>query len=121
MKKQNSEKETKTLEEMISAEYRHYTKVFLEEESRRLPKHKPWDHTIELKEGAPKAIHARIFPMSQLEDKKLERFLDDALTKGYIVPFKSPMVSPVFFVKKKDGKLPFIQDYRKLNTVTIKN
>lgn len=32
-KKQNSEKETKTLEEMILAEYRRYTKVFSEEES----------------------------------------------------------------------------------------
>lgn len=41
--------------------------------------------------------------------------------KGYIVPSKSPMVSSVFFVKKKDGKLRFVQDYRKLNAVTIKN
>lgn len=59
--------------------------------------------------------------MSQLEDKELKRFLDNALTKGYIVLSKSPMVSPIFFVKKKDGKLRFIQDYRKLNAVTIKN
>lgn len=119
--KQNSEKEMKILKEMIPAKYRHYMKVFLEEESHRLPEHKPWDHTIELKEGAPEAIHARVFPMSQLEDEKLGRFLDDTLTKGYIVPSKSLMVSPVFFVKKKDRKLRFIQDYRKLNAVTIKN
>lgn len=39
--KQNSKKETKTLEEMIPAKYRCYTKVFLEEESHRLPEHKP--------------------------------------------------------------------------------
>lgn len=106
---------------MIPAEYRCYTKVFSEEESHRLPEHKPWDHTIELKEGAPEAIHAHVFPMSQSEDEELGRFLDDALAKGYIVPSKSPMVSPVFFIKKKDGKLRFIQDYRKLNAVTIKN
>lgn len=31
------------------------------------------------------------------------------------------MVSSVFFIKKKDKKLCFVQDYRKLNTVTIKN
>lgn len=43
------------------------------------------------------------------------------LAKGYIIPSKSPMVSPVFFVKKKDGKLHFVQDYRKFNTITIKN
>lgn len=106
---------------MIPAEYRRYTKVFSEEESHRLPEHKPWDHTIELKEGTSEAIHACIFPMSQPEDKELGRFLDDALAKGYIVPSKLLMVSPVFFVKKKDRKLHFMQDYRKLNAVTIKN
>ena len=31
------------------------------------------------------------------------------------------MVSPFFFVKKKDGKLRHIQDYWKLNEMTIKN
>ena len=31
------------------------------------------------------------------------------------------MASPVFFVTKKDGKLRLIQDYRKLNEITIKN
>ncbi|EEB96985.1 hypothetical protein MPER_03786, partial [Moniliophthora perniciosa FA553] len=30
-------------------------------------------------------------------------------------------VAPVFFVKKKDGKLRFVQDYRQFNTVTVKN
>lgn len=91
-KKQNSEKETKILEKMIPAEYRRYTKVFSEEESHRLPKHKPWDHTIELKEGTPEAIHACVFPMSQPKNEELGCFLDDALAKGYIVPSKSPMV-----------------------------
>ena len=31
------------------------------------------------------------------------------------------MASPFFFVKKKDGKLRPVQDYRKLNEMTIKN
>jgi len=31
------------------------------------------------------------------------------------------MASPFFFVKKKDGKLQPIQDYQKLNNMTIKN
>lgn len=55
------------------------------------------------------------------KDEELGRFLDDALVKGYIILSKSPMVSLVFFVKKKDGKLHFVQDYHKLNMVTIKN
>jgi hypothetical protein len=32
-----------------------------------------------------------------------------------------PLTAPVFFIKKKDGKLRFIQDYRALNTITRKN
>jgi len=31
------------------------------------------------------------------------------------------MATPVFFVKKKDGKLCLVQDYRALNTMTMKN
>ena len=31
------------------------------------------------------------------------------------------MVSPVFFIKKKDESLCLVQDYRKLNTMTMKN
>jgi len=31
------------------------------------------------------------------------------------------MASPVFFIKKKDGTLQLFQDYRALNTMTVKN
>ena len=44
------------------------------------------------------------------EQEELDRFLEN-LKKGYIVPSKSPMALPVFFIKKKDGKLRLIQDY----------
>ena len=52
---------------------------------------------------------------------ELDKFLEENLQKGYIVPSKSPLMSPVFFVKKKDGKLRMVQDYQKLNDITIKN
>ena len=55
------------------------------------------------------------------EQTELDRFLKDNLRKGYIVPSKSPIASLVFFIKKKDGQLRLIQDYRKLNEFTIKN
>ena len=31
------------------------------------------------------------------------------------------MASPVFFIKKKDGALQLVQDYRALNAMTVKN
>ena len=31
------------------------------------------------------------------------------------------MSSPVFFIKKKDGSFRLVQDYRALNTITVKN
>ena len=59
--------------------------------------------------------------MLQSEDEELGRFFEEALAKKYIVPSKSLIASPVFFVKKKDEHLHFVQDYRKFNEITIKN
>ena len=119
--KANESKAKRTFEEMVPEEYRKYTKVFSEVESQRLPEHQPWDHTIDLKEGAPETLKSKVYPMPINEQEALNQFLDENLAKGYIVPSKSPMASPVFFVKKKDGKLRLIQDYRKVNDITVKN
>ena len=43
------------------------------------------------------------------------------MEKGYISKSKSPYASPFFFIKKKDGKLCPVQDYRKFNEYTVKN
>jgi len=59
--------------------------------------------------------------MPVYEQKELDDFLEENLCKGYIIPSKSPMASPVSFIKKKDDKLRLIQDYQKLNESTIKN
>lgn len=114
-------KRNRTFAEIVPEEYWQYSKVFSEEESERLPEHKPWDHTIDLKSDAPETLRSKVYPMPVNEQEELERFLEENLRKGYIVPSKSPMASPVFFVKKKDGKLRLIQDYRKLNDITVKN
>jgi len=56
-----------------------------------------------------------------LEQAELDAFLEENLHTGRIWPFKSPIAAPVFFIKKKDGSLRLVQDYRMLNAVTIKN
>ena len=47
--------------------------------------------------------------------------MKDQLKKRYIKLLKSPQISPVFFVPKKGGKKRIVQDYRYLNSWTIKN
>jgi hypothetical protein len=59
--------------------------------------------------------------MSPAEQVELDKWLEENLAKGYLQPSKSPMASPVFFIKKKDGKLRLVQDYGWLNKITIKN
>ena len=114
-------KRKRTFEEIVPKEYRKYAKVFSESESERLPKHKPYNHAINLKPETPETIQLKVYPMPVNEQDELDHFLNDNLRKGYIRPSKSPIASPVFFVKKKDGRLRLVQDYRKLNDFTIKN
>ena len=52
---------------------------------------------------------------------ELNKFIKEHLRSGRICPSKSPIASPFFFVKKKDGSLCPVQDYRKLNDIMIKN
>jgi len=56
-----------------------------------------------------------------LEQEELDAFLEENLHTRRIRPSKSPIAAPVFFIKKKDGSLQLVQDYRALNAVTIKN
>ena len=92
--------------------------MFSEIASQCLPEHKPWDHAIDLTLDTPSILKSKVYPMLMNEQSELDRFLKD---KEYIVSFKSPIASPVFFIKKKDGKLQLIQDYRKLNSIIVKN
>ena len=111
----------KTFEEMVPTKYQDFTKVFSEEESQRLPEHQPWDHTIDLEPDAVKHWKIKSYPMSPAEQTELDKFLTEHIAKGYLVPSKLPMASPVFFIKKKDGKLRLVQDYHRLNKITVKN
>jgi hypothetical protein len=105
----------------IPKEYEVFAKVFSEEESQRFPPRRLCDHAIEFKLGAPNAINCKIYPMTQVEDKALDLFIDEQLEKGYIRPSKSQYASSFFFIKKKDGKLRPVQDYRKINAWTVHN
>jgi hypothetical protein len=59
--------------------------------------------------------------MTPIEQMEMDAFLEEALATGHIRQSRSPLRAPVFFIKKKDGKLHFVQDYQALNAITRKN
>ena len=62
----------------------------------------------------------KIYLLNPQEVDVCREFIEENLKTGQIQPSKSPQASPFFFVKKKDGKLCPVQDYRYLNAHTIK-
>ena len=82
---------------------------------------KPYDHVIEFEKGAILPKPAKIYPLSVSERNSLDLWIDEELRKGYIQPSTSLIAAPFFFVKKHDGSLRLVMDYRALNGITIKN
>ncbi len=105
----------------VPKEYQQFAKIFSEQESKRFPPKRAWDHAIKFKPDAPDAVDCKVYPMNRIEDDAVQKFLHDELEKGYICESKSPYASSFFFVRKKDGKLRPVQDYRKINALTIRN
>ena len=108
-------------EPFIPPDYvRGFKSVFAKEDFDVLPEHRQWDHAIKLIPGLePKS--SKVYPLSPVEQKELDSFLEENLRTGQICPSKSPMAAPVFFIKKKDGSLRLVQDYQALNSMTVKN
>jgi len=99
---------------------RGFESVFAKEDLDVLPEHRQWDHAIELILGLEHKL-SKVYPLSLVEQKELDSFLEENLHTGRIHPSKSPMAAPVFFIKKKDGSLWLVQDYRALNSMIVKN
>jgi hypothetical protein len=74
-------------------------------------------HEIEIEEGT-KPIKQQYYKTGPDEDKFIKEEIGRLLENGIIRRSKSAWASPVVLVKKKDGKIRFCVDYRKLNSVT---
>jgi hypothetical protein len=99
----------------IPNQYCAFSRVFSEEASHEFPLSRPWDHAIELKPGAPAALPGKLIPLSQAEQEELQKFVKEHMARGTIRPSKSPYKARFFYIKKKDGKLRPVQDYRPVN------
>ena len=51
----------------------------------------------------------------------MNQWLDEQLKMGLIKKSKLRYVAPCFYIPKKNRSLQLVQDYRKLNQVTIKD
>ena len=111
----------KTNPEDLPKYIRPFTHLFNKKKFKKLPERCEWDHEINLTEEAPRELNAKAYAMTLKEEEALNQWLDEQLKAGLIVESKSRYVASCFYIPKKDGLLQLVQDYRKLNQVTIKD
>jgi len=76
-------KETLAAATPLLAYVTEFQSVFAKEDFDILPEHRKWDHTIELIPGTePKS--SKVYPLSPLEQEKLDAFLEENLHTGRI-------------------------------------
>ena len=110
--------EEKAWNQIIPPQDHRWRKVFSETEARCLPKHQPWDISINLIGGDNHTLDCKVHPLTSTEKPKLDEHILNMLEKGFIHPSKSKICSPLFFTGKKDGKGCPVINYRRLNSIT---
>jgi len=98
-----------------------FTYLFNKKKFKKLSERREWDHEINLTDEALKELNAKAYAMILKEEEALNQWLDKQLKAGLIVESKSRYAAPCFYIPKKDSSLWLVQDYRKLNQVTIKD
>jgi len=111
----------KTNPEDLLKYIRPFTHLFNKKKFEKILERHEWDHKINLTEEAPKELNAKAYAMTLKEEEVLNQWLDKQLKAGLIVESKSRYAVPCFYIPKKDSSLQLVQDYRKLNQVTIKD
>lgn len=76
-------------------------------------------HRIELEPHVP--FKERTRRVSPADFNDLKRHLQDLLAAGIIEESSSPYASPIVLVRKKNGDLRMVVDYRRLNNLTKKD
>jgi hypothetical protein len=110
--------ELQDIPESIQWLLQQYSDIF--SDPKVLPPARAYDHAIPLQpDAAP--INCRPYRYSPQHKTEIEKQVKELLEAGLIIHSTSPFASPVLLVKKKDGSWRFCVDYRRLNSITIKN
>lgn len=104
----------------LPEEYQDFADVFTEDKEVPLPPHRPYDLGIDLEPNS-KPKWGPLYNLGQKENDELKTSLERWIRQGYVRVSKSPMASPILFIKRKNGKYRMCVDYRALNNMTIKN
>jgi len=80
-----------------------------------------WNHEINLTDELPWELNAKAYTITLKEEEALNQWLEKQLKARLIVKSKSQYTAPCFYISKKNGSLQLVQDYRKLNQITIKD
>jgi RNase H-like domain found in reverse transcriptase/Reverse transcriptase (RNA-dependent DNA polymerase)/Retroviral aspartyl protease len=108
-------------EKGIPQEYQWHGKVFSDQQATRFLPSRPEDHAIKLIPGALETISCKVYPLTLAEQEVTKKFLEENEQLGYIEKTDLPWLSLWFFIKKKDGMLRPVQDYREVNKWTVRD
>jgi hypothetical protein len=61
-----------------------FADVFSDQESKKFPPKRPWDHKIELKLGTPATLISKTIKLLITEQEELKKFVDKHLEQGTI-------------------------------------
>ena len=93
---------------------------FMAKKADALPPRRSWDHKIDLMPGK-EPPYQKNRPMSPSELEVVRKWLDDNLDKGFIRESRARCAAPLLLAAKPGGGVRICQDYRGLNSATIKN
>ena len=76
---------------------------------------------VDINTGDSLPIKSKPRPIAPQFKEKVTQMIEQFLRQGVIEPSNSPWCSPITLVGKKDGSIRFCIDFRRLNSVTIKD
>jgi hypothetical protein len=103
----------------IFEKYKDFANVFDKINANKLFKHDSQDHAINTKNKM--SSFELMYNLSMIELELFKEYLDEFLTKKFIVLSSSFVDASILFVKKSKNDLRLCVNYKRLNVITIKN